>query len=164
MQSGVKISACTYFHALAQADGCGVCHRAIAAESSKKELQHTVLGVVQPGDTIPIPYGWHKAGELFHMLQLCSAQSALQSSFLIGYTQSMTHLATGSASIAQLCKKRAQVYSSGVFLLVHCETHAYGEQSMKPFPISYHETNQSSSYTHNQFTKPCFCTAALCAC
>lgn len=42
--------------------------RAIAAETSKKEVQRTVLGVVQPGDTIPVPYGWHRAGTMLHML------------------------------------------------------------------------------------------------
>lgn len=36
--------------------------RAIAAENSKKPVQRTVLGIVQPGDTVPVPYGWQKAG------------------------------------------------------------------------------------------------------
>ncbi|DBA66132.1 TPA: hypothetical protein ACH3X2_002607 [Trebouxia sp. C0005] len=34
--------------------------RAIAAEKSKKEVQRTLLGTVQPGDSIPVPYGWQK--------------------------------------------------------------------------------------------------------
>ena len=38
--------------------------RAIAAESSRKDVQRTMLGVVQPGDTIPVPYGWQRAGVL----------------------------------------------------------------------------------------------------
>ncbi|KAL0043259.1 hypothetical protein WJX82_006661 [Trebouxia sp. C0006] len=37
--------------------------RAIAAENSKKEVQRTLLGTVQPGDSIPVPYGWQKAGK-----------------------------------------------------------------------------------------------------
>ncbi|KAL3132004.1 hypothetical protein ABBQ32_14227 [Trebouxia sp. C0010 RCD-2024] len=37
--------------------------RAIAADVAKKEVHRTVLGVVQPGDSIPIPYGWQKAGK-----------------------------------------------------------------------------------------------------
>ena len=35
---------------------------AIAAE---KEVQRTLLGIVQPGDSIPVPYGWQKAGMLY---------------------------------------------------------------------------------------------------
>ena len=42
--------------------------RAIAAENSKKEVKRTVLGIVQPGDTIPVPYGWQKAGLLSAMM------------------------------------------------------------------------------------------------
>ena len=38
------------------------CCRSIATEAAKKEVQRTVLGVVQPGDTIPVPYGWQRAG------------------------------------------------------------------------------------------------------
>jgi len=38
--------------------------RAIAAENSKKEVQRTLLGIVHPGDSIPVPYGWQKAGVL----------------------------------------------------------------------------------------------------
>lgn len=45
------------------------CHvhvcRSIAADVAKKEVQRTVLGVVQPGDSIPVPYGWQRAGEGF---------------------------------------------------------------------------------------------------
>ncbi|KAL0043247.1 hypothetical protein WJX82_001982 [Trebouxia sp. C0006] len=37
--------------------------RAIAAENSKKEVQRTLLGIVHPGDSIPVPYGWQKAGK-----------------------------------------------------------------------------------------------------
>ena len=37
-------------------------YRAIAADVAKKDVQRTVLGVVQPGDTISVPYGWQKAG------------------------------------------------------------------------------------------------------
>lgn len=37
--------------------------RSIAADVAKKEVQRTVLGVVQPGDSIPVPYGWQRAGE-----------------------------------------------------------------------------------------------------
>ena len=40
----------------------GLFCRAIAADVAKKEVQRTVLGVVQPGDSIPVPYGWQKAG------------------------------------------------------------------------------------------------------
>ena len=36
--------------------------RSIATEAAKKEVQRTVLGVVQPGDTLPVPYGWQRAG------------------------------------------------------------------------------------------------------
>lgn len=38
-------------------------YRSIAADVAKKEVQRTVLGVVQPGDSIPVPYGWQRAGE-----------------------------------------------------------------------------------------------------
>jgi len=34
----------------------------IAAE---KKVQRTLLGIVQPGDSIPVPYGWQKAGMLY---------------------------------------------------------------------------------------------------
>ncbi|KAL0043201.1 hypothetical protein WJX82_003394 [Trebouxia sp. C0006] len=37
--------------------------RAIAAENSKKEVQRTLLGIVHPGDSIPVPCGWQKAGK-----------------------------------------------------------------------------------------------------
>lgn len=40
-----------------------VWHRSIATEAAKKEVQRTVLGVAQPGETLPIPYGWQRAGE-----------------------------------------------------------------------------------------------------
>ena len=40
-------------------------------DAAKKEVQRTVLGTVQPGDTIPVPYGWQKAGRSwFSQLQL----------------------------------------------------------------------------------------------
>ena len=37
--------------------------RTIAADVAKKEFHRSVLGVVQPGDSIPVPYGWQKAGQ-----------------------------------------------------------------------------------------------------
>ncbi len=52
--------------------------RAIAAENSKKEVQRTLLGIVQPGDSIPVPYGWQKAGVLY-LFQLEFAQAVMPS-------------------------------------------------------------------------------------
>ena len=52
--------------------------RAIAAENSKKEVQRTLLGIVQPGDSIPVPYGWQKAGVLY-LFQLEFAQTVMPS-------------------------------------------------------------------------------------
>jgi len=50
--------------------------RAIAAENSKKEMQRTLLGIVHPGDSIPVPYGWQKAGVPF-LFQLVFAQISM---------------------------------------------------------------------------------------
>ena len=52
--------------------------RAIAAENSKKELQRTLLGIVQPGDSIPVPYGWQKAGMLYLLQLVLTAQTRMQ--------------------------------------------------------------------------------------
>ena len=52
--------------------------RAIAAENSKKEVQRTLLGTVQPGDSIPVPYGWQKAGMLFLLQLVLTAQTSVQ--------------------------------------------------------------------------------------
>ncbi len=52
--------------------------RAIAAENSKKEVQRTLLGTVQPGDSIPVPYGWQKAGILFLLQLVLTAQTSMQ--------------------------------------------------------------------------------------
>ena len=52
--------------------------RAIAAENSKKEVQRTLLGTVQPGDSIPVPYGWQKAGMLFLLQLMLTAQTRVQ--------------------------------------------------------------------------------------
>jgi len=51
--------------------------RAIAAENSKKEVQRTLLGIVHPGDSIPVLYGWQKAGALY-LSQLAFAQTSMQ--------------------------------------------------------------------------------------
>ncbi|KAL0043248.1 hypothetical protein WJX82_002097 [Trebouxia sp. C0006] len=32
------------------------------ANAAEKKVQRTLLGIVQPGDSIPVPYGWQKAG------------------------------------------------------------------------------------------------------
>ena len=52
--------------------------RAIAAENSKKEVQRTLLGTVQPGDSIPVPYGWQKAGVLYLLQLVLTAQTRMQ--------------------------------------------------------------------------------------
>ena len=51
--------------------------RAIAAENSKKEVQRTLLGIVHPGDSIPVPDGWQKEGALY-VSQLAFAQTSMQ--------------------------------------------------------------------------------------
>ncbi len=52
--------------------------RAIAAENSKKEVQRTLLGIVQPGDSIPVPYGWQNAGVLYLSQLVLFAQTSMQ--------------------------------------------------------------------------------------
>ena len=126
-----------------------VSYRAIAAESSKKELQRTVLGVVQPGDTIPIPYGWHKAGEPLHTWQLCTAQSALQPSYLIGYIQRDPIGHTKRQAFHSFAMNEGKhttlvCFSLCVVVLMHT-----GSKAGMPFPLSSHKvcckTNQSLS-------------------
>ena len=51
--------------------------RAIAAENSRKEVLRTLLGIVQPGDSIAVPYGWQKAGVLY-LFQLLFAETSMQ--------------------------------------------------------------------------------------
>ncbi len=52
--------------------------RAVAAENSKKQVQRTLLGTVQPGGSIPVPYGWQIAGVLFAPHMVLTAESRMQ--------------------------------------------------------------------------------------
>ncbi|DBA65521.1 TPA: hypothetical protein ACH3X2_003177 [Trebouxia sp. C0005] len=52
--------------------------RAIAAENSKKEVHRTLLGTVQPGDSIAVPYGWQKAGVTYLLQLVLTAQTGVQ--------------------------------------------------------------------------------------
>lgn len=56
--------------------------RTIAADVAKKEVHRSVLGVVQPGDSIPVPYGWQKAGQGSAGQRLLCAIDVLQSSIM----------------------------------------------------------------------------------
>ncbi len=51
----------------------GCCSR-----EQQEEVQRTLLGIVQPGDSIPVPYSWRKAGVLYLSQLVFIAQTTLQ--------------------------------------------------------------------------------------